>query len=289
MNLLVLRFANVCFQAIWNRQHIKGVQVIFKEDFGVEGRAGYFDQYGMIRDVMQNHLLQARRATRAAPAMGWRRVGGWWVGGWGWGQETAGPSPSPHPHPTYSPTFGLSLSPSLGPSLGPQPRPPPLVAGDGTDRHGAASLLRGGAHPSREAQGAAGRPPAGARQPGRWPVQRHRQQARLPRRSLAAEQGHPHSPRVTSPHPAPRTPSPSPSPFAPSRPHPPLPLCPEQDSCTETFAAAVLHVHNPRWDGVPFVLKARPYAPHMRTAHAHALHIMPALSHGVLQAGKGVY
>ena len=34
------------------------VQVIFKEDFGVEGRAGYFDQYGMIRDVMQNHLLQ---------------------------------------------------------------------------------------------------------------------------------------------------------------------------------------------------------------------------------------
>ena len=79
MNLLVLRFANVCFQAIWNRQHIKGVQVIFKEDFGVEGRAGYFDQYGMIRDVMQNHLLQARRATRAAPAMGWRRVGGWWA------------------------------------------------------------------------------------------------------------------------------------------------------------------------------------------------------------------
>ena len=58
MNLLVLRFANVCFQAIWNRQHVKGVQVIFKEDFGVEGRAGYFDQYGIIRDVMQNHLLQ---------------------------------------------------------------------------------------------------------------------------------------------------------------------------------------------------------------------------------------
>ena len=58
MNLLVLRFANVCFSAIWNRQHVKGVQVIFKEDFGVEGRAGYFDQYGIIRDVMQNHLLQ---------------------------------------------------------------------------------------------------------------------------------------------------------------------------------------------------------------------------------------
>ena len=58
MNLLVLRFANVCFGAIWNRQHIKSVQVIFKEKIGAEGRAGYFDQYGIIRDVMQNHLLQ---------------------------------------------------------------------------------------------------------------------------------------------------------------------------------------------------------------------------------------
>ena len=58
MNLLVLRFANVAFQAIWNRQTIKSVQVIFKEDFGTEGRGGYFDEYGIIRDVMQNHLLQ---------------------------------------------------------------------------------------------------------------------------------------------------------------------------------------------------------------------------------------
>ena len=58
MNLLVLRFANVAFQSIWNRQCIKSVQIIFKEDFGTEGRGGYFDQYGIIRDVMQNHLLQ---------------------------------------------------------------------------------------------------------------------------------------------------------------------------------------------------------------------------------------
>ena len=41
------------------------MQVIFKEDFGVEGRAGYFDQYGMIRDVMQNHLLQVMALTLA--------------------------------------------------------------------------------------------------------------------------------------------------------------------------------------------------------------------------------
>ena len=58
MNLLVLRFANVCFGAIWNRQHIKSVQVIFKEEVGLDGRGGYFDEYGIIRDVMQNHLLQ---------------------------------------------------------------------------------------------------------------------------------------------------------------------------------------------------------------------------------------
>ena len=58
MNLLVLRFANVCFGAIWNRQHIKSVQVIFKEKVGCEGRAGYFDEYGIMRDVMQNHLMQ---------------------------------------------------------------------------------------------------------------------------------------------------------------------------------------------------------------------------------------
>ncbi|KAL1499475.1 hypothetical protein AB1Y20_011678 [Prymnesium parvum] len=58
LNLLVLRFANVCFQSIWNRAHVKAVQVIFKEDFGTDGRGGYFDEYGIIRDVMQNHLLQ---------------------------------------------------------------------------------------------------------------------------------------------------------------------------------------------------------------------------------------
>ena len=47
MNLLVLRFANVSFNGIWDRQHIKSVQVIFKEDFGLEGRGGYFDEYGV--------------------------------------------------------------------------------------------------------------------------------------------------------------------------------------------------------------------------------------------------
>lgn len=57
-NLTVLRFANLIFEPLWCRQYIKNVQVIFSEDFGTEGRGGYFDEYGIIRDVIQNHLLQ---------------------------------------------------------------------------------------------------------------------------------------------------------------------------------------------------------------------------------------
>jgi glucose-6-phosphate 1-dehydrogenase len=57
-NLLVLRFANLIFDPIWNRSFIDHVRISWSEDLGVEGRAGYFDQYGIIRDVMQNHLLQ---------------------------------------------------------------------------------------------------------------------------------------------------------------------------------------------------------------------------------------
>ncbi|GJD08878.1 Glucose-6-phosphate 1-dehydrogenase 1, chloroplastic [Galdieria sulphuraria] len=57
-NLMVLRFANYLFEPLWNRDHIASIQIVFKENFGVEGRAGYFDEYGIIRDIMQNHLLQ---------------------------------------------------------------------------------------------------------------------------------------------------------------------------------------------------------------------------------------
>ena len=57
-NLLILRFGNEFFGATWNRRHIDNVQITFKEPFGTEGRGGYFDEFGIIRDVMQNHLLQ---------------------------------------------------------------------------------------------------------------------------------------------------------------------------------------------------------------------------------------
>ncbi|XP_024978283.1 glucose-6-phosphate 1-dehydrogenase, cytoplasmic-like [Cynara cardunculus var. scolymus] len=57
-NLLVLRFANRLFMPLWNHDNISNVQIVFKENFGTEGRGGYFDQYGIIRDILQNHLLQ---------------------------------------------------------------------------------------------------------------------------------------------------------------------------------------------------------------------------------------
>ncbi|XP_057454462.1 glucose-6-phosphate 1-dehydrogenase, chloroplastic-like isoform X1 [Lotus japonicus] len=57
-NLSVLRFSNLVFEPLWSRAYIRNVQFIFSEDFGTEGRGGYFDNYGIIRDIMQNHLLQ---------------------------------------------------------------------------------------------------------------------------------------------------------------------------------------------------------------------------------------
>ncbi|XP_001600327.1 glucose-6-phosphate 1-dehydrogenase [Nasonia vitripennis] len=57
-NLLSLRFANRMFSPSWNKDNIAAIEVDFKENFGIEGRGGYFDSNGMIRDVMQNHLLQ---------------------------------------------------------------------------------------------------------------------------------------------------------------------------------------------------------------------------------------
>lgn len=57
-NLMTLRFGNRLFNPTWNRDNIASVQISFKEPFGTQGRGGYFDEFGIIRDVMQNHLLQ---------------------------------------------------------------------------------------------------------------------------------------------------------------------------------------------------------------------------------------
>lgn len=57
-NLMALRFGNRLFGPTWNRDNIASVFISFKEPFGTQGRGGYFDDFGIIRDVMQNHLLQ---------------------------------------------------------------------------------------------------------------------------------------------------------------------------------------------------------------------------------------
>ncbi|NQZ59575.1 MAG: glucose-6-phosphate dehydrogenase, partial [Lentisphaeraceae bacterium] len=58
MNLMVMRFANIIFEPVWNRNYIESVTVSWEEDKNIGSRGGYFDEAGIIRDVMQNHLLQ---------------------------------------------------------------------------------------------------------------------------------------------------------------------------------------------------------------------------------------
>jgi glucose-6-phosphate 1-dehydrogenase len=57
-NLMALRFANALFEPIWNAAHIDHVQITVAETLGVEGRAGYYDTAGALRDMVQNHMLQ---------------------------------------------------------------------------------------------------------------------------------------------------------------------------------------------------------------------------------------
>ncbi len=57
-NLMVMRFANLVFEPVWNRDHVDYVHILWKENIGIGERAGYFDSYGILRDVFQNHMLQ---------------------------------------------------------------------------------------------------------------------------------------------------------------------------------------------------------------------------------------
>ncbi|GBQ35241.1 glucose-6-phosphate 1-dehydrogenase [Acidocella aminolytica 101 = DSM 11237] len=57
-NLMALRFANGLFEPLWNAAHIDHVQITVAESLGVEGRAGYYDTAGALRDMVQNHILQ---------------------------------------------------------------------------------------------------------------------------------------------------------------------------------------------------------------------------------------
>lgn len=66
-NLMVTRFANGIFEPVWNRNFIERVEITSAESLGVEGRGGYYDQSGAMRDMVQNHLLQVAGMVAMEP------------------------------------------------------------------------------------------------------------------------------------------------------------------------------------------------------------------------------
>ena len=69
LNVLGLRFANRLFEAVWNASHIERVEIVFDERLGLEGRAGYYDRAGALRDMLQNHLLQQLALVAMEPPL----------------------------------------------------------------------------------------------------------------------------------------------------------------------------------------------------------------------------
>src|SRR5205807_8309097 len=57
-NILVLRFANGIFEPIWNRRYVDHVQILVAESLGIEGRGNFYEETGVVRDIIQNHALQ---------------------------------------------------------------------------------------------------------------------------------------------------------------------------------------------------------------------------------------
>ncbi len=66
-NLITIRFANAVFEPVWNRNYIDNIQISSCENLGVEARGGYYEQSGILRDMVQNHMLQLLTLTAMEP------------------------------------------------------------------------------------------------------------------------------------------------------------------------------------------------------------------------------
>ncbi len=66
-NIMVFRFSNGIFEPLWNRQHIANVSITIAEDFGIRDRGSFYEEAGLLRDIMQNHALQLLAAVAMEP------------------------------------------------------------------------------------------------------------------------------------------------------------------------------------------------------------------------------
>jgi len=66
-NILVLRFANGIFEPIWNRRYVDHVQITVAESLGIEGRGAFYEETGVVRDIIQNHMLQLTSLVAMEP------------------------------------------------------------------------------------------------------------------------------------------------------------------------------------------------------------------------------
>src|SRR5215472_7483898 len=69
-NILYTRFANPIFEPLWNRDHIRSIQITMAESFGVQDRGKFYDETGALRDVVQNHMLQVLANLAMDPPTG---------------------------------------------------------------------------------------------------------------------------------------------------------------------------------------------------------------------------